>query len=232
MSSACSATASRWKLFHLSAEPDLYAPVLEFAAGEDAFPTVTSFWNGITKETPNESHWEPDRCKTRDPFQPRPPPRARPVEVCPASWAQELPRPGARGRQAIAGLSAPEHPFPARQCPACPESSPNLPPRSPFSPSFPLLSRTEMLISPDIVQGADVGWFRLDTAFASRSKRCRDSGLADSVGGRTLTAPCGPGGCPEPCRPLPSRLRRAGTGFHRGRASCRSRVPSLAPSKQ
>ena len=78
MSSACSATASRWKLFHLSAEPDLYAPVLEFAAGEDAFPTVTSFWNGITKETPNESHWEPDRCKTRDPFQPRPPPRARP----------------------------------------------------------------------------------------------------------------------------------------------------------
>jgi hypothetical protein len=60
MSSACSATPSRWKLFHLSAEPDLYAPVLEFAAAEDAFPTVTSFWKELTKEIPNEAHWEPD----------------------------------------------------------------------------------------------------------------------------------------------------------------------------
>lgn len=58
MSSACSATPSRWKLFHLSTEPDLYAPVLEFAAGEDAFPTVTSFWKEIGKETPNEAHWD------------------------------------------------------------------------------------------------------------------------------------------------------------------------------
>ena len=31
-----------------------------------------------------------------------------------------------------------------------------------------------------------LGWFRLDTAFASRSNRCRDSGLAERAGGRTL----------------------------------------------
>ena len=74
-------------------------------------------------------------------------PESRPVEVYPGSCAQALLRPGTRGRQTIAGLSAPENPVPspARAClprvvpPTCPL-------RSPSSPSFPLLSRIEMPI--------------------------------------------------------------------------------------
>jgi hypothetical protein len=60
MSSTCSSRSSHWKLFRLSAEPYLYAPVLEFAAAENAFPTATSFWKEMTKETANETDREPD----------------------------------------------------------------------------------------------------------------------------------------------------------------------------
>jgi len=75
-------------------------------------------------------------------------PERRLVEVYPGSWAQALPRPGTRGRQAIAGLSAPENPVPSPAMPCLPRVvPPTCPLRSPFSPSFPLLSRIEMLIS-------------------------------------------------------------------------------------
>ncbi len=48
------------------------------------------------------------------------------------------------------------------------------------------------------------GWFRLETARASRSKRCLSSGLSDEVGRRTLRRQCGRAGYLWPCRPHPS----------------------------
>lgn len=60
MGPACADATPRWRLFHLTAEPDLYAPVLEFAEGENAFPTATSFWTGGLRDAPREAHWKSD----------------------------------------------------------------------------------------------------------------------------------------------------------------------------
>lgn len=60
MTPACREAASRWRLFQLVAEPYLYAPVLEFAATENAFPTTTSFWREGPPRTANEAEWKSD----------------------------------------------------------------------------------------------------------------------------------------------------------------------------
>ncbi len=55
---ACTAGKSLLKLYQLTAEPHLYAPILEFAPGETVFPTETNIWETLGAGRPPDLRWQ------------------------------------------------------------------------------------------------------------------------------------------------------------------------------
>jgi hypothetical protein len=55
---------SRWKSYLIKPDPRLYAPVLEFAHDETVFPTETSIWDRLAKQTQTQAIWQPVSKKT------------------------------------------------------------------------------------------------------------------------------------------------------------------------